>query len=253
MAFENPPISELRVPDTAGVGGDGIVRPGLVVTTDVPTELTTFYGVTPAAAQLYYGNNPDLYWYDLVFGNIRIHGYVYQTTTVRELYREPFDIGDPSAPAVFTVPGQTLHQSGVEFQSWRKERHVGQVSRPAAFATTNGVIPFTIEDHDPSAMMTASATPFTVPTTGLWCVTAQTTCDSGPVGGYRSVAIKTNGAFAGDEFKVPGVPIANAQSLQVVVERLWNAGDDIAVNVFSSVAGSTWSDSRLTVKLVSVT
>lgn len=117
MAFENQPVTELRVPDNAGVDASGAVNPGLVVTTTIPAELVSWYGVTPAAAQFYYGADPDVYWFDLVFSTIRIHGYVYQNAEIRELYREPLS-SPPTDTGVFTVPPLARFQSGVTLDSW---------------------------------------------------------------------------------------------------------------------------------------
>lgn len=97
--------------------GDAPAGSGLVVSTEVPQTLIDWYGgVAPAAAMLYYGGNPAVYWFDLVWDTIRIHGYV-AADQVRETFREPLS-ADPADIAVFTIPAEALFQSAATFDNW---------------------------------------------------------------------------------------------------------------------------------------
>lgn len=226
MAFENQPISELRVPDNAGyprTDGSAGVNPGLVITTNIPQVLADHYGGYPVAAQLYYSDADAMYWYDIVFSSVRIHGYVFNNTEVREFYREPL-AADPFAdPATFTVPTLSRFQSGATFDTW-VQLNGAAYSGPNALPLVRGQVGSTTAGPSATASFTKAVVFPTAFAAGVVPhVTVNLNNGSGPTAQWHARAINvTNTGFTIFGFS------GDAGTDTFTAQYTWSAVEEVA-------------------------
>lgn len=282
MAFGNQPIS-LTVPS-----GAGDADPRTVIGNDIPDELLTFYstaGYTMQSVTLYYVDGSS-YWYTGTatrnnpgsFVDLLVQGSV-RGGTVEEFYRHSFagptirkmEFGAiPSSnpaisPNVEMISGelevgaaaffrQTGHMYG---EGTYSNDYLAVVTRGPAQSVTNTPIAFTAQaknqgNYGINIASFPSTTPITIPYNG-WYTVAFTGEWASSTGGYRAMGLLVNGALSpGDEYKVPGPPVATTQAVPFTLPpRQFLAGDTIGINAFTNTAAINIANSRLTIKLES--